>query len=895
MIQEQPFAGLTDKQVLESRSMHGTNLLTPPKKIPLCKKFLKKFNDRLILILLVASVLSVGISCYEFCYAGKEALVFFEPAGIFVAVFLATGLSFFFEMKADKEFAILNEISDEEAVHVIRNGLVASIARKDVVVGDVVIVNTGDEVPADAELLKAVSLYVDESSLTGEPLCHKTVDSSDFDKDATFPSNHIMRGTKVMEGHGLCRVFSVGDATEYGKVFEAVQIDDGVQTPLDKQFARLSILIAKVSYGLAALIIIGRLLIYLSSVESFDWVSFSSYAMQSLMLAVTVVVVAVPEGLPMAVTLALAYSMRRMLATHILVRKMHACETMGSVNVICTDKTGTLTQNQMKVYRTDFYALDHTQMPFGGRLADLIVESIALNSTAQLDVSDEDRITVLGNPTEGALLLWLKEHGINYLEIRRQAYRIEELPFTTERKFMATVVRRSNGERILFVKGAPEIVHGLCAFVQGNIDTAILNERLLAYQRQAMRTLGFAYQVLGEQEPAIVEGRIVARNLTFMGIVAISDPVREEVPDAIKTCFDAGIAVKIVTGDTPGTAREIGRQIGLWKETDGETNIITGPAFSALSDEEACARVKDIKIIARARPLDKRRLVEVLQQYHQQVVAVTGDGTNDAPALRAADVGLSMGDGTAVAKEASDITIIDNTFSSIGRAIMWGRSLYRNIQRFILFQMIVNVTACLTVLAGAFMGKDSPLTITQMLWVNLIMDTFAAVALASLPPEDTVMQDKPRDKQAFIITSAMKRGIISIGSLFFLLLFGLLYFFEHCATAGLTELLSLKGLGNHDELSPYEMSVIFTGFVMLQFWNMFNARAFATGCSAFNLKGCRSFILIAILIVIGQFLIVNVGGAFFNAVPLKMMDWIIIILATSSVLWIGEIMRLVRR
>ncbi len=894
MIQAQQFTGLTDAQVLESRARHGSNLLTPREKAPLWKQFLGRFKDRLILILLAAGVLSIGISCYEFCYVNQDALVFFEPIGIFVAVLLATGLSFFFEMKADREFAVLNDVNDEDTVQAIRNGHVVRIARKDVVVGDVLMVNTGDEVPADAELLGTVSLYVDESSLTGEPLCHKTVNKDGFDPDATFPSNHIMRGTKVMEGHGVCRVFAVGDATENGRVFEAVQIDDSVQTPLDRQFERLGALISKVGYGLAVIIVIGRLLMYFSGTVGFSWVSFISYALQSLMLAVTVVVVAVPEGLPMAVTLALAYSMRRMLATHNLVRKMHACETMGAVTVICTDKTGTLTQNRMQVYRTDFYALDYTQMPIGGRLADLIVEGIAMNSTAQLDVSQEDRITVLGNPTEGALLLWLRDHGIDYLDIRRRLHRLEELPFTTERKFMATVVRRMNGERVLFVKGAPEIVHGLCASVQGNIDTALLNEQLLAYQRQAMRTLGFAYQVLGEKESAIVEGRIAARNLTFMGIAAISDPVREDVPEAVKTCFDAGIVVKVVTGDTPGTAREIGRQIGLWQATDGEANIMTGPAFAALSDEEALARVDGLKIIARARPMDKRRLVEMLQRRHQ-VVAVTGDGTNDAPALKAADVGLSMGDGTAVAKEASDITIVNNAFSSIGRAVMWGRSLYRNIQRFILFQMIVNVTACLTVLAGAFMGMDSPLTITQMLWVNLIMDTFAAVALASLPPEEGVMRDRPRDRQAFIITPAMRQGIIGIGGLFFLLLFGLVYLFEHSTVTGLTDLLSLDVLGTGNGLSPYELSLIFTVFVMLQFWNMFNARAFATGRSAFNLKGCRGFGLIAGLIVVGQLLIVNVGGAFFNVVPLKLMDWLIIIMATSSVLWVGELVRFVKR
>ncbi len=887
-------SGLTDAQVLASRQAHGANLLTPPPKTPLWKQFLAKFEDRLIIILLIAGALSVGIACYEFFSAGKDAMVFFEPLGIFVAVLLATGLSFYFELKADKEFAILNEVNDEDPVQAIRNGQIVSIAKKDVVVGDVLMVNTGDEVPADAELLSAASLSIDESTLTGEPLCRKTVNVEDFDEEATFPSNHVMRGTRVMEGHGVCRVFAVGDATENGKVFVAARIDDGTQTPLDRQFAGLSSLISKVSYGLAVLILIGRLMMYLTGGEVFSWVSFTSYMLQSLMLAVTIVVVAVPEGLPMAVTLALAYSMRRMLATHNLVRKMHACETMGAATVICTDKTGTLTQNRMQVYRTDFFALDADQVPVGGEVVDLIVEGIALNSTAQLDISHAEKVEVLGNPTEGALLLWLREYDIDYLAVRGAAQRLEELSFTTERKYMATVVRRANGQRMLFVKGAPEIVRGLCSSVQSNVDTVTMNERLLGYQRQAMRTLGFAYQVLSENEPAIENGRIVARNLTFMGFVAIADPVRADVPDAVKTCFDAGIGVKIVTGDTPGTAREIGRQIGLWQETDGEENIITGPAFAALSDEEVLERVEAIKIIARARPMDKRRLVEALKS-RQHVVAVTGDGTNDAPALNAADVGLSMGDGTAVAKEASDITIVNNAFSSIGNAVMWGRSLYQNIQRFILFQMIVNVAACLTVLAGAFMGMDSPLTITQMLWVNLIMDTFAAVALASLPPAQDVMRDKPRDRDAFIITPAMRWGIIGIGGAFFLLLLGLVYLFGHSDITCLTDLFALKGLGGSNGLSAYELSIIFTVFVMLQFWNMFNARAFATWRSAFNLKGCRGFGLIACLIMIGQVVIVSVGGSFFNVVSLRIIDWAIIIAATSMVLWIGEIIRLVRR
>ena len=894
MNQTQPFFGLTDAQVIKSRADHGLNVLTPVDPIPWWKQFLAKFKDRLILILLIAGLLSMGISCYEFFCSDKEVLVFFEPLGIFVAILLATSLSFFFEMKANKEFAVLNEVNDENPVQAIRNGLIINIPRKEVVVGDILCINTGDEVPADAKLLTAVSLHIDESTLTGESFCIKTVNQSDFDNEATFPSNHIMRGTKVIEGHGICQVFAVGDQTEYGKVFVATRIDGSTQTPLDRQFAKLSTLISKISYGLASAIIVGRLLMFFLNDIPFNGMSFISYLLQSLMLAVTIVVVAVPEGLPMAVTLALAYSMRRMLATHNLVRKLHACETMGAVTVICTDKTGTLTQNQMRVFQTHFYGIDDKQKPSGCDEATWVVENLAMNSTAQLSVSPKNHIEVLGNPTEGALLLWLKQHDIDYLAVRKQLQSLEELPFTTERKFMATVVKRENGDRILYVKGAPEIVFGFCTRVHNNVAATAIHEQLRTYQSQAMRTLGFAYKKLDEQEPAILDGQLIVKDLIFMGIVAIADPIRQDVPGAIKTCLDAGISVKIVTGDTPGTACEIGRQIGLWQKSDNENSLITGPEFAAMSDEELMKRVETIKVIARARPMDKYRLVEILKARHH-VVAVTGDGTNDAPALKVADVGLSMGDGTFVAKEASDITIVNNAFSSIGSAVMWGRSLYRNIQRYILFQMIVNVAACLTVLAGAFMGMDSPLTITQMLWVNLIMDTFAAVALASLPPTTDVMKEPPRDRNAFIISPMMQKCIIGIGGMFFLLLLGLVYLFEHCSISSLLELLTLAKLEKTNGLSPYELSIIFTVFVMLQFWNMFNARAFATGHSAFDLKGCRGFGVIAALIVIGQIIIVNVGGVFFNVGPLKMIDWVLIIAMTSVVLWIGEIIRLIRR
>lgn len=943
------YQGLSDAEVLKSREQYGMNILTPPDKESLWSKFLEKFEDPLIRILFVACILSIGIACYEFFGLGHGWTVFFEPIGIFVAILLATGLSFYFELIADKEFSILNQVNDDEPVKVIRNGNMIEIPKKDVVVGDIVVLSTGDEVPADAELLEAVTLQMDESTLTGEPICTKTIIETDFDKEATFPSNHVMRGTKVMDGHCVCRVFAIGDKTENGKVFETAQIDTSVKTPLNEQLDGLSDLITNLSYLFAGLVIIGRLLVF------FDWNSIAltllipttvffylvikkfedfsrtkcimtivtffvvfmtmvlgifehlnpgadisvllTYTMQTLMIAVTLIVVAVPEGLPMAVTLSLAFSMRKMFKTNNLVRKMHACETMGATTVICTDKTGTLTQNQMKVYQTNFYSLSDQKLG-DDEISVLVKEGIAVNSTASLDLSDRVRAKVLGNPTEGALLLWLKENGLDYQTLKNNTTLIEELPFSTERKYMATIVNSSLGKKVLYAKGAPEIIYSLCKQTCGNVDKANIDKQLYNYQEQAMRTLGFAYQILNENDVAIKDNKIVSENLTFLGIVAISDPVREDVPAAVEECIKAGIAVKIVTGDTPGTAKEIGRQIGLWTKNDTEKNIITGPEFAILSDEELDKIVLDLKIIARARPMDKKRLVEALQRKNQ-VVSVTGDGTNDAPALNAAHVGLSMGDGTSVAKEASDITIIDNSFSSIGRAVMWGRSLYQNIQRFLLFQLTVNVAACFIVLFGAFMGTESPLTITQMLWVNLIMDTFGAMALASLPPSPEVMKSKPRDRKAFILNKAMSFDIWGVGLFFFALTLGFLYIFQYADITSMTDLLSLK-LGKSNAVTPYEQTLLFSIFVWTHFWYMFNARSFETDKSYFKLKQSSGFRTIVNVIVLGQIVIVELLYNFFNVEPMfhttdwrlninGCMDWLIIVGLSSLVLWIREL------
>lgn len=888
------YEGLSEQEVLQSRLKFGENVLTPPAQTPVWKRFVVKFRDPLIVILLVAGLLSIGISFYEYFGLHEGTQVFFEPVGIFIAILLATGLAFFFEEKANRAFSILNQVNDDEAVEVIRNGNTTKVAKREIVVGDLVLLGTGADVPADGELLEAVSLSVDESTLTGEPVCHKSTSADDFDSEATFPTNHVMRGTKVMEGHGLFRVEKVGDATENGKVFVAAQIDNSVKTPLIEQLDRLGRLVTWGSYGFAGLILVGRIIMFFTE-YALDWIHFLQYLLDTIMICVTLIVVAVPEGLPMAVTLSLAYSMRRMLKTNNLVRKMHACETMGATTVICTDKTGTLTQNQMRVY-----AMRSDDKGTTGQL--LMREGIAVNSTASLDLSNVEKPVALGNPTEGALLLWLRDQKTDYRKLRSEAEIIDELPFSTERKYMATLVRSSllPGKTILYIKGATDIIRHFCTSISGNITWEEIMEQLLAWQNQAMRTLGFACMVIPDEKaddlkagviPAIMQGKTsIDVAFTFLGIVAISDPVRKEVPAAVKECIDAGIGVKIVTGDTPGTAKEIGRQVGLWSDADGERAVITGPEFASLTDEELRARVLDLKIIARARPMDKKRLVETLQAMNQ-VVAVTGDGTNDAPALKAAHVGLSMGDGTSVAKEASDITIIDNSFHSIGRAVMWGRSLYQNIQRFILFQLTVNVVACFIVLAGAFMGTQSPLTVTQMLWVNLIMDTFAAMALASLPPTEKVMRDKPRDRKAFIITRPMTINILAVGGFFFVTLLIFLYILEHATITQMADFLHLE-VGSYKHMSPYELSLFFTVFVMLQFWNMFNARAYATGRSAFHFKDCKGFGTIVLFILIGQVLIVELGGQMFNVTPLLWQDWAFIIISTSAVLWIGEFLRL---
>ena len=855
--------GLTDEQVKQSREQHGRNVLTPPHRTSLWKLYLDKYRDPIIQILLVAAFVSLILAFIE--------QNFMETIGIFVAVFLATTVGFYFERDAAKKFNVLTALSEEQPVKVRRKGKVMQIPRHDIVVGDVVLIEVGDEVPADGELLTCTDLQINESTLTGEPITEKNLEGGG---DGAYPRNVVLRSTMVMNGRGEFVVTAVGDATEIGKVAQKSTEQTSVKTPLYVQLDKLASMISKVGsvVSVAAFVIFLVHDVLTNPVwGGKDYFYMAEIVLGYFMMAVTLIVMAVPEGLPMAVTLSLALNMRRMLKSNNLVRKLHACETMGAVTVICTDKTGTLTQNQMQVDEL-LQKDDNVQ---------LLDVAIALNSTAELD---EDK--AIGNPTESALLLWLKSQGKDYKEIRQQAKVLKQQPFSTEKKYMATIAEVSD-KKYLLVKGAPEIVLSLCQMEERERNQAL--RELDEWQHKAMRTLAFAFKEIDAD--LNISQLLSDKNFTLQALVAITDPIRKDVPAAVKECRRAGIEVKVVTGDTAATALEIGKQIGVFEDeaenigADGDMTsldqqMITGEQWEALSDEEAYERAKDIRVMSRARPTDKQRLVAMLQK-RGDVVAVTGDGTNDAPALHYAHVGLSLGSGTSVAKEASDMTLLDDSFKSIANAVMWGRSLYRNLQRFLFFQLVVNVVALLLVLGGSVIGTEMPLTVTQILWVNLIMDTFAALALASLPPSHEVMQDKPRKGSDFIITKSMAWGILFCGVVFFAVMFALLVYCER------------RGEGGVD---VHELTIFFTIFVMIQFWNLFNAKALGSNRTAFRhfLKD-KGMILVLGLILIGQWIIVTFGGEMFRTVPLSATEWLAIIGGTSIVLWAGEVFRLFKR
>ena len=864
--------GLTDEQVKQSREQHGKNVLTPPQRTSLWKLYLDKYRDPIIQILLVAAFVSLILAFIE-----KN---FMETIGIFVAVFLATTVGFYFERDAAKKFNLLTALSEEQPVKVRRNGKVMEIPRHDVVVGDVVLVEVGDEVPADGELIVCNDLQMNESTLTGEPVTEKSLEGGG---DGAYPRNVILRSTMVMNGRGEFVVTAVGDATEIGKVAKKSTEQTSVETPLHMQLDKLAKMISKVG----SVVSVAAFFIFLihdiltnPAWGGKDYFYMAEIVLKYFMMAVTLIVMAVPEGLPMAITLSLALNMRRMLKSNNLVRKLHACETMGAVTVICTDKTGTLTQNKMQVSALELKQGDEA----------LLDTAIALNSTAELNDGKP-----IGNPTESALLLWLDAHGKDYEELRKQVNVLKQLPFSTERKMMATLAE-VDGETYLFVKGAPEIVMKKCIIEDRMLRQSA--EELDEWQHKAMRTLAFAYKKIeasimrtSRTSTAEVVALLDANDLQLQAIAAIADPIRPDVPAAVQECRHAGIEVKVVTGDTAATALEIGKQIGVFEDepenigADGsltslDQQMITGEQWEALSDEEAYERAKDIRVMSRARPTDKQRLVAMLQK-RGEVVAVTGDGTNDAPALHYAHVGLSLGSGTSVAKEASDMTLLDDSFKSIANAVMWGRSLYRNLQRFLFFQLVVNVAALLLVLGGSVIGTEMPLTVTQILWVNLIMDTFAALALASLPPSHEVMKDKPRKASDFIINKSIGFGILFCGIVFFLVMFALLVYCER------------RGKGGVD---VHELTMFFTTFVMIQFWNLFNAKALMSHHTAFRhfLKD-KGMILVLVLVLVGQWIIVTFGGEMFRTTPLSLHEWLLIIGSTSVVLWAGELWRTFKR
>lgn len=864
--------GLTDEQVKQSREQHGKNVLTPPQRTSLWKLYLDKYRDPIIQILLVAAFVSLILAFIE-----KN---FMETIGIFVAVFLATTVGFYFERDAAKKFNLLTALSEEQPIKVRRNGKVMEIPRHDVVVGDVVLVEVGDEVPADGELIVCNDLQINESTLTGEPVTEKSLEGGG---DGAYPRNIILRSTMVMNGRGEFVVTAVGDATEIGKVAKKSTEQTSVETPLHMQLDKLAKMISKVG----SVVSVAAFFIFLihdiltnPAWGGKDYFYMAEIVLKYFMMAVTLIVMAVPEGLPMAITLSLALNMRRMLKSNNLVRKLHACETMGAVTVICTDKTGTLTQNKMQVSALELKLGDEA----------LLDTAIALNSTAELNDGKP-----IGNPTESALLLWLDAQGKDYEELRKQVNVLKQLPFSTERKMMATLAE-VDGETYLFVKGAPEIVMKKC-IIEDRMQRQSVEE-LDEWQHKAMRTLAFAYKKIeasimrtSRTSTAEVVALLDANDLQLQAIAAIADPIRPDVPAAVQECRHAGIEVKVVTGDTAATALEIGKQIGVFEDepenigADGsltslDQQMITGEQWEALSDEEAYERAKDIRVMSRARPTDKQRLVAMLQK-RGEVVAVTGDGTNDAPALHYAHVGLSLGSGTSVAKEASDMTLLDDSFKSIANAVMWGRSLYRNLQRFLFFQLVVNVAALLLVLGGSVIGTEMPLTVTQILWVNLIMDTFAALALASLPPSHEVMKDKPRKASDFIINKSIGFGILFCGIVFFLVMFALLVYCER------------RGKGGVD---VHELTMFFTTFVMIQFWNLFNAKALMSHHTAFRhfLKD-KGMILVLVLVLVGQWIIVTFGGEMFRTTPLSLHEWLLIIGSTSVVLWAGELWRTFKR
>lgn len=824
---ENSLRGLSDYGVKLRRELHGSNVLTPPKRNPWYILFFEKFKDPLIQILSVAAVIALVLGVIKSEYL--------EPIGIIAAILLAVTIGFINEYSASKKFDILTTSSDDTLVKVRRNGVITQAARKDLVVDDIVLLEAGEEIPADIRIYESYNLKVNESVLTGESkaVTKKPKHPDDEDMKSTYPSWLLLRGTIIEEGSAVGVVEAVGDNTAFGQTArKAAEITD-VETPLNKQLNGLADLINKIAFGAAGFLILALLVRYFFIEQAYvgqDWMQITNDLLSFLMIAVALIVVAVPEGLPMAVTLALAYSMKRMSKANNLVRKMHACETLGATTLILTDKTGTLTENRMEVVTE---IIPHREY---------ITINALVNSTAYVN-GDK----TIGNPTEGAIIK-LMDVGDLLGDMRRDNPLVFRLDFSSKTKFMMSVIKQGD-IFISLVKGAPEVVRDMCS------ATDVVGE--VEEQRKGRRVIGFAYK-----ESMTLEDAQKLNEFTYNGFMAIEDPIRKDVPDAVRAAKEAGIKVKIITGDNPATASEIARQARISNRPQAMAGI---DIRNKTNPYDSVTGITSIDVFARTKPEDKQTLVKEFQALGE-VVAMTGDGTNDAPALNHAEVGIAMNNGTDVAKEAADIILLDNSFPSIILGIKWGRSLYKNIQHFILFQLTINVVAILIACIGPFIGVDLPFTVTQMLWVNLIMDTFAALALATEPANDAVMKDKPRSPKAFIITKQMWYEIFGVGIVFFVFLVALLY----TKAVSLTE--------------------FFTIFVLLQWWNLFNARVFGQRRSIFDgLLKNPAFVGVTLVILVGQFLIVQYGGAMFRTEPLPMETWGLILIGTSVVTVIREL------
>jgi len=834
LVQTDPKQGLSSAQIQEMQNRFGKNELTPPPRLPLWKLYLKNFEDPIIRILLVAVIISALVAALE----GSGLL---DTIGIALAVILATTIAFLTEYKSNREFDALNAMCDDTGIKVIRDGQARTIRMRDVVVGDIILLEAGDAVPADGILVHEAHFEADESAFTGEnePVRKNSEDT-------------LLKGTWVTAGRGTMIATAVGDATRMGEIAASITRGERPETPLQVKLRVLAGQISRFGYAMAGLIVISLLAKGIVTGLPTDPLELVRFLLDIAIFAVIIIVVSVPEGLPVSVTVSLALTMRKMTRAYSLVRRMIACETIGSVTTICTDKTGTLTRNLMEVVASSILTPEYENKTPDDP-AGWVTLNAGVNSTAELEPREGELITV-GNSTEGALLRWLSRAGIDYHQIRRAYFPISQALFDSRRKEMRTVIS-IEGRYYLLVKGAPEVVAASCSSAPDLTPVKNLAGR-------AMRTLAFAHAETGSPEDS-------TPTLIWDGYVGIRDEIRSDVPSAVATCRSAGISIAMVTGDSPETAAAIAKETGIL--TNG--TVITGPEFRDLSPEKQQALAPQIEVMARSAPHDKLLLVKALQA-NGEVVAVTGDGTNDAPALRSADVGLAMGiAGTEVAREASDIILLDDSFPTIERAVWWGRALFENIQRFLMFQLTINISAAFLSFIAPLLGYPAPFSVIQLLWINIIMDSLAALALCSESPHPALMEKKPIPRTSSVLTPYMIRAILCTAFVYIIVGIGGIIF----------------GLPYMN--SPAEQATaFFTGFVLAQVWNGINCRGI-NGIMPSFIRGNPAFFVIMGSIILIQFLIVQFGGAVFGTVPLSVFQWIVLLLGTLPVLLIWPALR----